>query len=109
MPYDVTLETRIDRAARPWKNLTKKKMFGGVCYLLRGNMCFGIYRDSLIVRLGEEQAARKLGAGKAEPFDITGRAMKGWVMVAGGGLRSDVELRGWLEKGKGFAGKLPPK
>jgi len=52
MPYSEDLEKKIDRAAVSWQDLEKKKMFGGICYLTGGNMCFGIYQDYLIVRLG---------------------------------------------------------
>ena len=82
MAYNEYLEELIDAATNRWKGRDKKKMFGGVCYLLNGNMCFGIYKDYLIVRLGEEEAAAALKQEGVRPFDITGRPMKGWVMVS---------------------------
>jgi TfoX/Sxy family transcriptional regulator of competence genes len=88
MPYDTKIEEAIDAAAGRWKHMGKKPMFGGICYLLKGNMCFGIYRDFLIVRAGKEKAAKALEEGKARPFDITGRPMNGWVMV---------DQKGWGE------------
>jgi TfoX/Sxy family transcriptional regulator of competence genes len=60
MPYNIILEEKIDAAVKRWQNVEKKKMFGGVCYLLRGNMAFGIYKDSLIVRMDKEQGEKSL-------------------------------------------------
>jgi TfoX/Sxy family transcriptional regulator of competence genes len=109
MPYSVEIEAGIDAVARRWKNLGKKRMFGGICYLHNGNMCFGIYRDFLIVRAGREAAEKILAAGNARPFDITGKAMAGWVMVDRKGWEDPGSLKDWLNRGKGFAATLPPK
>lgn len=85
-------------------------MFGGVCYLYKGNMAFGIYKDNLIVRIGsEEEAKGYIENGRALPFDITGRVMKGWVMVPKSGLTGPSEYGHWLDKGLGHARSLPPK
>lgn len=78
-------------------------------YLLKGNLCFGIYKDFLIVRAGKENAEKALKAGKARPFDITGRPMAGWVMVDRKGWGRPDALRVWLETGKRFAASLSPK
>ena len=73
-------------------------------------MAFGIYQDYLIVRLGSpERAQAYIDAGRARSFDITGRIMKGWVMVPKSELTGPGELEGWLEKGLAFARSLPPK
>lgn len=110
MPYDQDLQHKIDAIYRSEKELTSKKMFGGVCYLFRGNMAFGIYRDNLIVRLGSEsEAKRAIDSGQALPFDITGKAMKGWVMIPGSRLESLDEYKRWLDKGLTFARALPRK
>ncbi|MFC1585564.1 TfoX/Sxy family protein [Fibrobacterota bacterium] len=92
-----------------WKNTVKKKMFGGICYLLRGNMCFGIYKDFLIIRAGEDKARESLKFPGTRPFDITGKPMKGWVMVEPALWRKPKALPGWLELGKKLALTLPPK
>ncbi len=81
MPYDEKIETAIDAVTGRWKNMGKKRMFGGVFCLLKGNMCFGIYKDFLVVRAGKEAAEKALKTAEARPFDITGRSMAGWVMV----------------------------
>jgi TfoX/Sxy family transcriptional regulator of competence genes len=109
MAYNSALEGKIEEAVRGWRDVQKKKMFGGICYLMRGNMCFGIHKDSLIVRTGVEAAERELKKGKVRPFDITGKTMNGWVMVDETGWAHPQELKRWLELGKSFAETLPAK
>ena len=109
MAYNSGLEEKIDAVSKRWKGVQKKKMFGGVCYLLRGNMAFGIWKDFLIVRMGKDAAAQGLKEKNARPFDITGRPMAGWVMVAEAGWRSTAGLAKWTAIGKRFALSLPEK
>jgi TfoX/Sxy family transcriptional regulator of competence genes len=108
MGYSKELAERIDAAARGL-GLVKKAMFGGLGYLRRGNMCFGIYQDYLIVRLGSaEAAAPYLAQDHVRPLDITGRPMKGWVMVAPPACADQACLRQWLDLGYKVAQDLPP-
>lgn len=107
MPYDHELDARISRAVGGWST-TKKKMFGGTCYLLQGNMMCGVYKEHLILRLGEEAAAVALEEAHTRPMDITGRQMKGWVMVSPKGY-ADQALKTWLEGARKFVAALPPK
>jgi TfoX/Sxy family transcriptional regulator of competence genes len=107
--YNTKLEEKIDAAAMQWQNMEKKKMFGGACYLLKGNMAFGIYKDSLIVRMDKEQGEQSLKDRNVKPFNITGRPMAGWVMVQEGGWKSAAGLAKWIEVGKRFALSLPEK
>ena len=109
MAYNVVLETMIDRAAKHWQKVEKKKMFGGLCYLLKGNMAFGIYKDLLIVRMDKEQAKQSLKDRNVQPFDITGRPMAGWIMVRESGWKGQAGLATWLGIGKQFALSLPEK
>lgn len=109
MPYDTFLEQQIEDIVSPWDGLVKKRMFGGICYLLNGNMCFGIFRDYLIVRMAAELAAEKLMEGNAREFDITGKPMRGWVMVERGSWENQEELVRWLDIGRSFALSLPGK
>jgi TfoX/Sxy family transcriptional regulator of competence genes len=109
MPYDEHLDARIKKIVSTWKNTADNKMFGGVCHLLQGNMFCGVYKDFLILRLGEDESKKAMKLPFVRPFDITGRPMKGWVMVDGLGFESDDALKEWLEKAKKFAGSLQPK
>ena len=109
MAYSDILEARIDAASQRWKGVVKKKMFGGVCYLLKGNMAFGIWKDFLIVRMDKEQAQQRLTGKNVKPFDITGKPMAGWVLVETAGLRTSSGLAKWLAIGKEFALSLPEK
>jgi TfoX/Sxy family transcriptional regulator of competence genes len=107
MPYDRELDQRLNAVVADW-GTTPKKMFGGTCNLLNGNMMCGVYKDFLMLRLGEEEAAAALSKPHVRPMDITGKVMKGWVMVAKEGL-TDESLKQWLTKAKRFAESLPPK
>jgi hypothetical protein len=107
--YNTKLEEKIDAAAKRWQNMEKKKMFGGVCYLLKGNMAFGIWKDSLIVRMDREQGEQSLRDRNVKPFDITGRPMAGWVLVQEAGWKNAAGLAKWIEIGKKFALSLPEK
>ena len=109
MPYNEEIETRINKTVKNWKSVDDKKMFGGVCHLLNGNMFCGVYKDFLILRLGEKIAEDAMAGPHVKAFDITGRPMKGWVMVGVDGFKKDDQLKTWLNKAKAFAKKLPPK
>jgi hypothetical protein len=107
MPYNQELDDRINATIADW-GTTRKKMFGGTCNLVNGNMMCGVYKDYLILRLGEEEGKAALREPHTKPFDITGKPMKGWVMVALDGL-TGTALEEWLLKAKRFAETLPPK
>jgi len=77
--------------------------------LVNGNMFCGVYQDFLILRLGPDQAGKTLQMPAVRPFDITGKPMKGWVMVAQDGLQSDDDLKHWLLQARKFASSLPAK
>lgn len=109
MAYNELLDIRIRHLISAWEDTTAKKMFGGVCHLLHGNMVCGAHKDFLILRLGVEAAQNALTHPSVKEFDITGRPLKGWVMVAEDGFRSDDELRDWLHKAKTFVETLSPK
>jgi TfoX/Sxy family transcriptional regulator of competence genes len=107
VPYDEDLDARVTDAVAPLETV-RKKMFGGTCHILRGNMMAGVYKDYLILRLGEEAAEEALGQPFVSPFDITGRPLRGWVMVEARGVEGD-ELERWLTKAREYAESLPPK
>jgi len=102
MPYNVEIDERIHRIVSAWNGTESRKMFGGICHLLEGKMFCGVYKDYLILRLGEKGAAEALESKHAKPFGITGRPMKGWVMVDRKGFKTDDELEALLEEAKGF-------
>ncbi len=109
MAYDQTIEARIRKIVSSWSDTDAKKMFGGVCHLRQGNMFCGVYKEYLILRLGPESAQAALAKPHVRPFDITGRPMKGWVMVSQKGFSDDATLANWLGQAGDFAGTLPPK
>jgi hypothetical protein len=92
MAYSDELEKRMDAIALGWVGITKKSMFGGIGYLMSGNMAFGIWRDSLVVRCGKDLYENCLCEDQISPFDITGRAMSGWVMVSSLGIQTSVQF-----------------
>lgn len=109
MPYNEEIDSRIKKILSGWKHTDARKMFGGVCHLLNGNMLCGVYKDFLILRLGEQASEDTLKLSYARPFDITGKPMKGWVMMAEDGFKTDEQLKDWLHLAKRFVKKLPPK
>src|SRR5262245_12727598 len=109
MAYSESLAARIRQIIVHRRGFTEKKMFGGVGFLLYGNMCVGVWKASLIARLGPEQAAAALSEPNVVEFDITGRPMKGWVMVEANGLETDEQLRAWFEQAAEFVDTLPKK
>ena len=84
-------------------------MFGGVGFMLRGNMACGVNKDELIVRVGPERYDRALAHPHTRPFDMTGRPMKGWVVVTIEGTESDDDLQDWVQQGVSFTRSLPAK
>jgi TfoX/Sxy family transcriptional regulator of competence genes len=110
MTYNLDLEYRIDRLIDRFGELAKKKMFGGVCYLINGNMSFGIYKEYLIVRTSKDKAEDLLKNEEyIKPFDITGKPMRGWVMVSPDYIDTEDELLHMLQIGIDFVGNLPKK
>lgn len=109
MPYDTQLEQRLNKIVAGRDDFHAQKMFGGVGFLLRGNMCFGIYKEFLIIRVGQEAADKALKIKGTKPFDITGRAMKGWVMVGPTALKTSAALKKWTTQAIAFVSQLPRK
>lgn len=87
----------------------EKKMFGGVGFLLNGNMACGVHKDNLIVRVDPEKHSALLKKAHARPFDITGRPMKGWLLIDADGVKTEKQLSAWVKEGLEFASTLPPK
>ena len=109
MPYNLDLEYRIDRLTDRLGDITKKKMFGGVGYLMNGNMCFGIHKEYLILRMSLEKSEELLKSEYVTPFDITGRPMKGWVLVSPDAVETEDQLLDMLKIATTFVEALPRK
>ena len=109
MAYSEPLAERIRHGFARRRNVDEKQMFGGIGFLLNGNMCVGVWKDSLIARVGPEQYEAALQQPFVREFDITGRAMKGWVLVAPAGLEDDDQLAEWIQRAVKFVGKLPAR
>lgn len=109
MAYSRQLADRVGIRLANYDGLEIKKMFGGIGYMLHGNLAIGVYKESLIVRVGAEDYLELLAEPVAREFDISGRAMKGWIMIDVAGLNSDDSLEFWIKKGVDFALRLPPK
>lgn len=109
MAYNQEIEVRIQNIIANWDNKSSKKMFGGTCHLLNGNMVCGVYKDFLILRLGGDKGIEALKSSHVKPFDITGKPMKGWVMVNQKGFQTENELENWLNLAREFVQTLPAK
>jgi TfoX/Sxy family transcriptional regulator of competence genes len=109
MAYNEPLAARIRTQLKGKRGVEEKRMFGGVGFLVHGNMACGVHKNSLIVRLGAADYEQALATPHVSVFDMTGRPMKGWVMVADAGYATEKALRVWVEKSTAFAKSLPPK
>lgn len=109
MPYSKSLAARVRDALRSERGVVEKKLFGGVAFLLHGNMLVGIWEHDLIARVGAEQYEQALTEPHVRAFDVTGRPMRGWVLVEPEGTDSDHQLRQWVERARAFVATLPPK
>ena len=109
MAYDEQLAQRLRALAAKRRDFHEQKMFGGLGLLLRGNMCVGIWKTDLILRLGPQAGAKALEQKDVVPFDITGRPMKGWVMVKPASFKTDAALKKWMDQAIAFVSQLPRK
>lgn len=109
MAYSESLAARLRAALRGERGLTEKKMFGGLAFFVRGNLVVCAWKHALIARLGPEAADRALTLPHVGPFDVTGRAMRGWVLVEPEGLESDSQLAAWVEQALEYVRTLPSK
>ena len=108
MAYDLKLADRI-RSELGEVPIVEKKMFGGVGFLLNGNLACGVNKNDLIVRIDPEKHTALLNKPHVRPFDMTGRPMKGWLVVEADGVKTDKQLSRWIKEGVEFASTLPEK
>lgn len=109
MAYDRNLAQRIIDVLQGTPALDEKKMFGGVGYLIHGNMAVGVHGNDLIVRVGLEAHADAMRRPHTRPFDMTGRPMSGWLVVEAAGIQDPAVLAEWIQLGVSYAQSLPPK
>lgn len=109
MAYDEKLAERLSKVFRRRKNAAEKKMFGGIAYMVNGHMCCGIVKDMLVVRVGPDAYEEALEEKHTKPMDFTKRPMKGYVYVEPKGIKSDENLKYWIERGIKFVRTLTPK
>ncbi|HEX9219213.1 MAG TPA: TfoX/Sxy family protein [Gemmatimonadaceae bacterium] len=110
MAFDEKLAVRIRNQLGRKKGVTEKKMFGGIAFLLNGNMSCGVHGEEMIVRLATDETDAALAQKHTRVFDLSGgRPMKGWILVEPDGLRTDKALAKWVETGVSYAASLPPK
>ncbi|MDT5040545.1 MAG: hypothetical protein QOE51_1530 [Actinoplanes sp.] len=108
MAYDDVLADRLRDRPATVAGVVEKRMFGGLAFLTHGNMTVGVHGDDLIVRLRPDATEAVLTRPGVRPFDITGRPMRGWVIVAGDRL-DDTDLDRWIAEAAAFVATLPPK
>ncbi|MEM7589505.1 MAG: TfoX/Sxy family protein [Myxococcota bacterium] len=109
MPYDPGLAQRLQEVLLDYPNMVETKMFGGICYMLNGNMCVGVHKDTLIVRIGEKQAEKVLQEPHVGPMDLTGKAMKGWATIQPKAIEDDAHLHRFCKLAIAFVKTLPQK
>ena len=109
MAFDEILAARIRDALNRKKNIEEKKMFGCICFFINGNALAGVWKDSLIVRVGPDSYEEALLEMHVKEFDITGGPMKGWVLVEPESIEDDDQLKGWIERATEFVETLPGK
>ena len=110
MPYDQNLAECIRTALKAHPGIVEKKMFGGVGFILHGNMACGVQGNDLIVRVGVENNDSALSRPFVRPFMLMpGKPMAGWILVAPAGIATDQDLQLWIEMGCAYASTLPEK
>ena len=109
MAYDENLADRVRDQLAAEEGVAEKAMFGGLAFLLRGNMAVGVSGDDLMVRVGPDAADDALARPHTRVFDMTGRPMKAWILVEPAGTASARDLSAWIGRGLDYARSFPPK
>jgi TfoX/Sxy family transcriptional regulator of competence genes len=109
MAYNPQLLERIRAILASRDDVVEKKMFGGVAFMVRGNMACGPHNDNLLVRIGEDAASRALSEPHVKPMMFTGKALKPFATVEAAGIKTDAQLRRWVEMSAAYAASLPSK
>lgn len=109
MAYSEDLAQRIRDEIGDHPALVEKQMFGGIAFMVHGNMSVGVSGDDLMVRVGKENHEEAMAQPHVRIFDLSSRPMTGWVLVGPDGIASDGDLARWIDVGVGYAESLPPK
>ncbi|MGD8405958.1 MAG: TfoX/Sxy family protein [Anaerolineales bacterium] len=109
MAFNEALAQRIRDVLYPLKTAEEKKMFGGLAFMIAGNMAIGVNRDDLIVRVGLENYEAALDVDGTDLFQPTGKPMAGWIIVATDGHQTDEDLKYWIAMALEFVDTLPAK
>ena len=109
MAYDEAVAERVRSVLKRRRGISERKMFGGIAFMLKGNMCCGVLDEDLVLRLGNNAAAEAMNFPHTRPMDFTGKPLKSMVYVDPAGYRSDEDLRAWIERAVNHVKTLPPK
>ena len=109
MAYDERLAARVRKLLAPQDGLSDKKMFGGISFMLRGNMCCGVNGDRMMVRVGPDAYEKALSLKHAKPMDFTGKPLRGFVYVESEGVKTAKQIQAWVDRGLKFVKGLPSK
>jgi hypothetical protein len=99
MAFDETLTARVRHTLSGRSDITERKMFGGIAFLLSGRMCCGVAGPDLVVRVVDTEMAAALARPHVRPMDLTGRPLRGFVFVSPPGCRTDAALKRWVAEG----------
>lgn len=109
MAYDVKLGEMVRNVMLEHRGMSERKMFGGLCFMLNGNMCAGVSGKKLMLRVGAEKSEDLLKKPHVKPMDFTGKPLKGMVYVMPAGLKTRAQVKKWVGEGLAFAKSLPKK
>ncbi len=109
MAYDEGLAQRVRESLQEQAGVVEKKMFGGLAFMINGNMSVGVVNDSLMVRVGPDAYKEALSLAGAREMDFTGKPLKGFVYVEESAIDTDNNLSSWIDRGRSFALSLPAK
>ncbi|HEX2239884.1 MAG TPA: TfoX/Sxy family protein [Actinomycetota bacterium] len=109
MAYDEKLGDRLREIVAESGDFTERKMFGGLAFMVKGHMCCGVIKEDMVVRVDPERSEQLLKDKSARPMDFSGKPMKGFLYIAPAGLRTEKQLRRWVDEGLSFVATLPPK
>ena len=109
MAYNEEFAERVRALMKDAEGYSERKMFGGICYMINGNMACGVNGDDLMLRLTPEMVEAGLAIPDTRPMDFTGRPMKSMVFINSNGTSSDADLQQWIDMAKKHAASLPVK